>query len=83
MMVSTVHKGHQVIADAVVEKRTKARRPEHPQGTMKTNQTPTAVYIIEEWIQGLEKDTSEVDVIKMAMQVIMGLSSECSFSAYG
>ena len=40
MMVSTVQEGHQAIADAIIEKRIKARGPGCPQGTTKTNQTP-------------------------------------------
>ena len=61
-MVSTVQEGHLAIADAIVEKITKARRPGHPQGTMKTNQTPAVACNIEEWIQGLEEDASKVKV---------------------
>ena len=34
-----------------------------PQGTMKTNWTPAVEYNIEEWMLGLEKDASEVEVI--------------------
>ena len=60
MMVSTVQEGCGVIADAAVEKRTKARGPGCPQGTIKTNQTPAASYNMEEWMQGLEEDASEV-----------------------
>ena len=37
-------------------------RPRCPQGTMKTNQTPAAIYNIKEWMQGLEEDASEVEV---------------------
>ena len=43
-----------------MEKRTKARGPGCPQGTMKTNQTPVVAYDIEEWMHGLEEDASEV-----------------------
>ena len=61
LMVSTVQEGCRAITDAFVEKRTKASGPGHSQGTMKTNQTPTAAYNIEEWMQGLEEDASEVE----------------------
>ena len=62
MMVSTVQKGHQAIADTVMEKRTKAKGPGCLWGTMKTNQTPTAAYNIKTWMQGLEGDASRVEV---------------------
>ena len=57
-MVSTVQEGHHTIT----KKRTKARGSECPQGIMKTNWAPAAAYNIEEWMQGLEEDASEVEV---------------------
>ena len=61
-MVSTIQEGHCTIADAIVEKQTKARGPGCSQGTMKTNLTPTAAYNIKEWMQGLEEDASKVEI---------------------
>ena len=62
MTVYTVQEGHQAIADAVVEKRSKARGPGCPQGTMKTNWTSTAEYNFKECMQGLEEDAYDVEV---------------------
>ena len=61
-VVSTVQEGHQDITDTIVEKTTKARGPGHPQGAMKTNQTPAAAYNIKKWMQGLEEDASNAEV---------------------
>ena len=61
-MISTVQEGHWAFANAIMEKRTKARGPGCPWGTTNTNQTPTAAYNIEVWMQGLEEDASEVEV---------------------
>ena len=60
--MSIVQEGCWVIADAVVGKRTEARGPGHPQGTTKTNWTPTAVYNINKWMWGLEEDASKEEV---------------------
>ena len=73
MMVSSIWEGHQAITDAVVEKRTKARGPGCPQGTMKIHWTPVAAYNIKEWVWGLEEDASEAEA-KMVMWVVMRLS---------
>ena len=54
--VNTVQEGCLAIADAVVEKRTKARGPGCPHGMMKVTKVPTAVCSIEEWMRGLEED---------------------------
>ena len=48
--VNTVQEGHQAIADAIMEKSTKAREPGHPQRMKKTNQTPSAAYNTKEWM---------------------------------
>ena len=61
MMVSTVQEVHWTIADAIIEKGTKARESGHPQGRVKTNWTPGAAYNIKEWMWGLDKDASEVE----------------------
>ena len=58
--VNTVQDGHKAIADAVVEKRTKARGPGHPCGMTKVMRTPAVAYDIEEWMQGVEEDAPEV-----------------------
>ena len=55
-------KGCQVITDTVVEKRTEAMGTGCPGGRVKTNWTPAAVYYIEEWMWGLEKDDLKVEV---------------------
>ena len=61
MVVSTVQEDCQATADAIVEKRTMTRWPGCPRGTMKTNQTPTVAYNIEEWMQGLGEDASYIE----------------------
>ena len=73
MRVNTIQEGHQAIADAVVERITKARWPGCPQGTLKSKWNPTAAYNIEEWIQGLEKMLPKWRW-ERTMQVIMKLS---------
>ena len=50
MMVSTVQEGYQAIADAVMEKRTKARG------------NPTATYNVKEGMWDLKEDASEAEV---------------------
>ena len=45
-----------------MEKRTKAWGPGCPQGMMKVTQAPTAAYNIEEWMEGLEEETSDGEV---------------------
>ena len=54
--INTVQEGHQAIADAIMEKRTKARGPGHPHRRMKVMRTPTTTYDILEWMQGVEED---------------------------
>ena len=62
MAVSTVQEGHWTIADAVVEKRTKAQGPGDPQGKKKTKQTPAVACNIKELMQGIKEDESEVEL---------------------
>ena len=62
MTVNMVQEGPQAIADTIVEKRMKAQGPGHPWGKTKTNQTPAVACNIEEWMQGIEKDDSMVEV---------------------
>ena len=54
--VNALQEGHGTIADAVVEKTTKARGPGHPHRMMKVTRTPTVAYDIKEWMQGVEED---------------------------
>ena len=61
VIINSVQKGHQVILDAVVEKRTKARGPGHPHGMMKVMRTPYKVYDIEEMMWDMEEDALEVE----------------------
>ena len=62
MMVHSVQEGHQAITDVIVEKRTKAKGPGHPQGMMKTNWIPTMTSNIREWMWTLEEDASKPEV---------------------
>ena len=62
--LNTVQEGCPAIADAIVEKRTKARGPGHPYRMMKVMRTPTAAYDIEEWMQGDGRGCSQRDVRK-------------------
>ena len=62
--ICTVQEGHHAIAEAVVEKRTKARGPGHPCGMMKVTKTPTTACNIEEWMQVVEEDVPEKEVRK-------------------
>ena len=48
--VSVVQEGHHAIAEAVIEKRTKARGPGHPHRRTKVIKTPITTYHFEEWI---------------------------------
>ena len=61
-IVNTVQEGCQAIADAVVEKRMKVQIPRYPRGKKKTNQTPAMVCNIEEWMQRIEENDSEVEL---------------------
>ena len=61
MTVNTIQEGHQTIADAVVEKRTKARRQGYSQEMTKATRTPATAYNIEEWMWGLEEDAPKVE----------------------
>ena len=61
--VNTVQERNQAMADAVVEKRTKARGPGHPIGTTKVMRTPSMAYVIEEWIWGVEEDAPKLEAI--------------------
>ena len=48
--INTVQKGYHAIAEAVVEKRTKARGPGHPCRMIKVPKTPATAYDIKEWM---------------------------------
>ena len=50
----TVQEGCHAIIEAVVEKKTKTRRPGQPWGKAKQPRTPIVAYDIKEWIWGLE-----------------------------
>ena len=54
--VNNIQEGHRAIADAVVEKRTKARGPGCPHGMTKVTWASTTAYNIEEWMCSLEED---------------------------
>ena len=60
--VNTVEESCHAIAEAVVEKRTKARGPGHPCRTMKVMKTPIAAYDIGEWTWGVEEDAPKKGV---------------------
>ena len=59
--INTIQEGCQAIADAVVEKRTKARGLGHPCGMKKAIWAPATAYNIEEWMWGLEEDAPKVE----------------------
>ena len=77
--MKTVQEGHWAIAEAVVEKRTKARGPGCPHGMMKVTRTPATAYDIGEWVWGLEEDAPEG---KARQGNVVNHRPECSFSAY-
>ena len=70
--VNTVQEGNRAIADAVVEKRTKARGAGCPHRMTKVTRTPATAYNIEEWIWGVEGTLRWRQ--EMAMLLIAGLS---------
>ena len=57
--VSTVQEGCHAFAEAVIEKRTKARSPRHTHRRTKAMKTPAAAYNVEEWIGGMEEVAPE------------------------
>ena len=59
--VNTIKEGCWAIADAVVEKRTKAKGPGCPHRMTKAAQAPATAYNIEEWMWGLEEEAPEVE----------------------
>ena len=59
--INTVQECHWAIEDAVVEERTKTRRPGHPHGTTKVMKTPTVACNIEKWMWGVEGDACKVE----------------------
>ena len=61
--INTVQEGCWAIVDVVVEKRTKAWGPGTPHRMTKVKKTPAMANNIEEWMQGMEEDAPEVEVI--------------------
>ena len=59
MTIYTVQEGCCAIAEAVVEKRTKARGPGCPCTMTKLTKTPITAYDIQDWMQGVEEDASK------------------------
>ena len=77
MMVSTVQEGHQAIADAIMEKTTKARGPP------RNNNDKPDPYNIKECMQSLEEGASKVGVKNGDASNPWEIAEECSFSMCG
>ena len=53
--IKIVQEGCHVIIEALVEKKTKARKPGQPQGKTKPSKTPAVAYGVKEWMLDLEE----------------------------
>ena len=60
--VNTVQEGHRAIMDAIMEKKTKAREPGHPQGLRGAIQPSASTCNVDNWMQGLEEGASNREV---------------------
>ena len=65
--INTEQEGHQAIADAVMEKRTKAWGPGCPCRTMKVTRTPAVAYDMKELMWGMEEDAPKVEARNTAI----------------
>ena len=73
--VNTVQVGHQIIADAVMEKKTKARGTGHLQGLGKAIKSLAGVCKVDDWMQGLDEGASNGELqrtVDSHIQCIIG-----------